>query len=192
MRTAVYVRVSTEDQSVSMQLHAISSFMQLKGIPMYCLYQDEGYSGATDDRPALKQLKNDLNQGHIEFLVIWKLDRLFRNLSKLLAFVESLKEQNVKFASVQDNIDMSTPIGMCYMGIFGSIAQFERETIRERVIAGIKAAKARNVKFGPHIKIGNEIKTKAKELRQTGMTYKLIANELKISESMAYKIIKGV
>lgn len=190
MKTAVYMRVSTDDQSISMQKQEISTFLENRGITDAQIYSDEGISGVTDDRPHLKALKNDLKLGKIELLVIWKLDRLFRSLTQLLAFLNELKERNVKLISIKDNIDLTTPSGVLMMQLIGAFAEFERNIIMERTRAGQKAAKARGVKFGRPTKIGTALEHKILELRNQGLTFKKISNALGVSEASACYVVK--
>jgi len=98
-------------------------------------------SGARDDRPGLKACLDDLRQGDV--LVVWKLDRLGRSLPHLLAIVTDLKRRGVAFRSLTEQMDTTTPHGELLFGIFGSLAQYERALTRERVVAGLAAAKRR-------------------------------------------------
>ena len=141
-----YMRVSSADdrQSVDLQRDALT----VAGVDGRHLHQDKA-SGARDDRPGLKACLNDLRQGDV--LVVWKLDRLGRSLPHLLAIVTDLKNRGVAFRSLTEQMDTTTPHGELLFGIFGSLAQYERALTRERVIAGLAAAKRRGRKGGrPH------------------------------------------
>jgi DNA invertase Pin-like site-specific DNA recombinase len=138
-----YMRVSTADerQSVDLQRDALVA----AGIDERHLHQDKA-SGARDDRPGLKACLADLRSGDI--LVVWKLDRLGRSLSHLLRIVTELKERGVAFRSLTEQMDTTTPHGEFLFNIFGSLAQYERALITERVNAGLAAAKRRGRKGG--------------------------------------------
>ena len=133
-----YMRVSTADerQSVDLQRDALVA----AGVDEPHLHQDRA-SGAKDDRPGLKACLADLRQGDI--LIVWKLDRLGRSLSHLLTIITDLKNRGVAFRSITEQMDTTTPHGEFLFNVFGSLAQFERALIRERVNAGLAAAKRR-------------------------------------------------
>ena len=130
-----YMRVSTTDdrQSVDLQRDALIA----AGVDERHMHWDRA-SGARDDRPSLKACTADLRAGDV--LVVWKLGR---SLSQLLTIVTTLKERGVVFRSLTEQMDMTTPHGEFLFNIFGSLAQFERALITERVNAGIAAARRR-------------------------------------------------
>ncbi|MBN9038257.1 MAG: recombinase family protein [Rhizobiales bacterium] len=138
-----YMRVSTSDerQSVDLQRDALIG----AGIDERHLHQDRA-SGARDDRPGLKACMKDLRAGDV--LVVWKLDRLGRSLSHLIRIVEELKERGVAFRSLTEAIDTTTSHGAFLFNLFGSLAEYERALITERVNAGLAAARRRGRKGG--------------------------------------------
>ncbi len=190
MKTAVYVRVSTEKQSCEMQLQAIKQFLQLKGITNVQVYQDVGESGSKESRPAFNTLLNDIKQGKVETLCIYKLDRLFRSLSHLLEYIKLFGKHGVKFISVQENIDLTTPQGMLMVHMLGAFAEFERSIIIERTKSGVATARQRGKKLGAPITIPIEVKTKVLELRQNGLSYRQIGLECGMATSKAYTIVQ--
>ena len=133
-----YMRVSTADerQSVDLQRDALVA----AGVDERHLHQDRA-SGAKDDRPGLKACLADIRHGDI--LIVWKLDRLGRSLSHLLTIITDLKKRGVAFRSITEQMDTTTPHGEFLFNVFGSLAQFERALITERVNAGRAAAKRR-------------------------------------------------
>lgn len=133
-----YMRVSSTDerQSVDLQRDALTS----AGVDERHLHQDKA-SGARDDRPGLKACLEDLRNG--DCLVVWKLDRLGRSLPHLLSIVADLKKRGVAFRSLTEQMDTTTPHGELLFAIFGALAQYERSLTRERVVAGLAAAKRR-------------------------------------------------
>ncbi len=188
---AAYIRVSTENQSPESQLQAIRQFLQLKGITDYKIYQDIGESGSKESRPSFNELLNDIKQGKVETLVIYKLDRLFRSLSHLLSYLKLFSEYQVKFSSVQESIDLTTPQGVLMAQLLGAFAEFERSLIIERTKAGLRATKVNGQKLGAPIKITLETRTKVLELRTQGFSYNEIAKQCNISNSMAHQIVKS-
>jgi DNA invertase Pin-like site-specific DNA recombinase len=138
-----YTRVSSADErrSVDLQRDALIA----AGVDERHLYVDKA-SGARDDRPGLKACLAFLKAGDV--LVVWKLDRLGRSLSHLLAIVADLKARGIAFRSLTEQMDTTTPHGELLFSIFGALAQYERALTRERVIAGLAAAKRRGRKGG--------------------------------------------
>lgn len=133
-----YMRVSSDSdrQSTDLQRDALIS----AGIDPRHLFEDHA-SGAKDERVGLSQALEFVRAGDV--LVVWKLDRLGRSLSHLLSIVTSLKDKRVAFRSLTENLDTTTPSGEFLFQVFGALAQYERALIRERVTAGLAAARKR-------------------------------------------------
>lgn len=129
-----YARISTKDQNLALQIDALTK----AGCEKF--YQDVA-SGARSERPALNEMIHNLRSGDV--LVIWKLDRLGRSLNHLISLVNDLMEKKVGLQSLQDPIDTTTPHGRLSFNLFASLAEFERDLIRERTQAGLSAARAR-------------------------------------------------
>jgi DNA invertase Pin-like site-specific DNA recombinase len=135
-----YARVSTDDQTPALQLVALTK------AGCKAIFKDNGLSGATTKRPALRRCLNKLEQG--DTLVVWKLDRLGRSLRDLIVMLDDLKDRGVKFHSLTEAIDTTTATGRAMWQMIGVLAELERSLISERTRAGVKAAKGRGVKFG--------------------------------------------
>ena len=133
-----YMRVSSADdrQSVDLQRDALIAV----GVDERHLHTDRA-SGARDDRPGLRACLTELRSG--DLLVVWKLDRLGRSLSHLLKVIEELRGRGVGFRSLTEQMDTTTPHGEFLFNLFGSLAQYERALIQERVNAGLAAARSR-------------------------------------------------
>ena len=133
-----YMRVSTDNerQTTDLQRDALIT----AGVDPRHLFEDKA-SGARDDRPGLKQCLEYLKAG--DTLVVWKLDRLGRSLSHLLTIVEDLRKNGVAFRSLTEGMDTTTPHGELLFHLFGALAQYERALTKERVNAGLAAAKRR-------------------------------------------------
>jgi DNA invertase Pin-like site-specific DNA recombinase len=133
-----YMRVSSSDdrQSVDLQRDALIS----AGVDERHLQEDKA-SGAKDDRPRLKACLADLRDG--DCLVVWKLDRLGRSLTHLLSIITELKGRGIAFRSLTEQMDATTPHGELLFSIFVALAQYERSLTRERIVAGLAAAKRR-------------------------------------------------
>src|SRR5204863_345187 len=111
-------------------------------------YVDRGVSGAKDRRPALDELVTDARRRRFDVVVCWRLDRLGRNLKHLITLLEELQALGVAFVSLAEGIDATTPAGKLQMHILGAIAEFERERIRERVLAGLQRARSQGTRLG--------------------------------------------
>src|SRR3981081_124119 len=135
MKAAIYARVSTLDQQPENQLQELRRYAEARGWTAV-EYVDRGVSGAKDRRPALDQLVKDAKRRKVDVLVCWRLDRLGRNLKHLITLLDDLHALGVAFVSLAEGIDATTPAGKLQMHILGAIAEFERERIRERVVAG--------------------------------------------------------
>jgi len=129
-----YVRVSTLEQNVDPQID------QLKQAGCERIFRDKA-SGAKTERPGLQEALDFLREG--DMLVVWRLDRLGRSLRHLLETVGKLEERGIGFRSLQESIDTTTSGGRLIFHIFGALAEFERNLIRERTMAGLRAARAR-------------------------------------------------
>lgn len=137
-----YARVSTDDQSLDLQLDA------LRRAGCTHTYTDYGISGTGFERPGLKAAIEALTPG--DCLVVWRLDRLGRSLTRLIQLVDKLGHMNVQFHSLNENIDTSSSGGRLVFHIMGALAEFERALISERTRAGMQAARARGLHVGRH------------------------------------------
>ena len=147
MKAAIYARVSTVDQEPENQLQELRRYVEARGWTA-TEYVDRGVSGAKDRRPALDQLLTDAKRRRFDVLVCWRLDRLGRNLKHLITLLEDLHALGIAFVSLAEGIDATTPAGKLQMHILGAIAEFERERIRERVLAGLQRARTQGTRLG--------------------------------------------
>lgn len=177
-----YARVSTQDQSLALQEDA------LKKIGCDKVFTDVA-SGSKSSRSGLDDAIKYLREGDI--LVVWKLDRLGRSLKHLIEVINSLSSQNIGFKSIQENIDTTTSGGKLIFHIFGALAEFERELIRERTQAGLSAARARG-RLGGRPKLMDSRKvTMAKALfNDKNTTIKEICKTLGVSRATLYRYLK--
>jgi DNA invertase Pin-like site-specific DNA recombinase len=139
-----YARVSTDDQNLNLQKDA------LKEAGCTRVFEDI-MSGSKDKRPGLTDALGYVREG--DTLVVWRLDRLGRDLKHLIEVVEVLQQRGIGFKSLQESIDTTTSAGKLIFHIFCSLAEFERQVIRERTMAGLKAAKARGRNGGRRHKL---------------------------------------
>lgn len=179
-----YARVSTADQKLDMQLDA------LKAAGCDKIYKEK--ISAAKERPELAKVLKVIKRGDV--LVVWKLDRLGRSLRHLIDTVNALEDAGVKFISLNDNINTQTAQGRLIFNIFASLAEFERDIIRERTNAGLTAARARGRKGGrpPGLSTETQLKVRyAKELYENKETpVKDICKKLSISRKTLYRWLK--
>ena len=180
-----YARVSTKDQSLDLQVDA------LKDAGCEQLFQEVA-SGAKTARPVLDDLLSRLRAGDV--LVIWKLDRLGRSLKHLVTLTAELLEREIGLISLNDPIDTTTPQGRLVFNIFASLAEFERELIRERTQAGLKAARARGRKGGRPPGLSKEAQQKAMAAealyREGKLSVRQICDQLSISRPTLYAYLR--
>lgn len=147
MRAAIYARVSTPDQDPDNQLLELRRYVGARHwVPTE--YVDRGVSGSKDRRPALDQLMSDARRRKVDVVVVWRLDRFGRNLRHLITAIDELNAVGVAFVSLGENIDTTSPTGRLLLGVMASFAEFERERIRERVLAGLHRARTQGKRLG--------------------------------------------
>ena len=173
-----YMRVSSTDdrQSVDLQRDALLA----AGVDDRHFYSDKA-SGARDDRPGLKACLAYLKEG--DSLVVWKLDRLGRSLPHLLSIVTDLKDHGVAFCSLTEQMDTTTPHGELLFSLFGALAQYERALTRERVMAGLAAAKRRGRHGGRPPTIDAEMMEQIKIALDGGASKASICRSFKVARS---------
>jgi DNA invertase Pin-like site-specific DNA recombinase len=147
-RVAIYVRVSTEEQSTLAQENKLTAYAQNRGWQVARIYRDQGFSGAVEKRPALDELMRDCRRRRWNVCLVWKFDRFARSLRQLVSALELFRSFGVDFVSCTECIDTSVPAGELVFQIFGAIAQFERSLIGERVRSGIAQARRVGKRIG--------------------------------------------
>src|SRR5688572_9945279 len=141
MKVGLYVSVSSQDQHPEYQLAELRQYVAARGWTA-TEYVDHGVSGSSDRRPALDQLTADVRRHKVQAVVCWRLDRLGRNLRHLVLLLDEWQSRGVAFVTLGEGIDTSTPAGRLVAGVLGSIAEFERSRIQERIVAGLARARA--------------------------------------------------
>ena len=180
-----YARVSTRDQSVALQVDA------LKDAGCAKVYT-EVVSGAATERPILTKLLDEVRPGDI--IVVWKLDRLGRSLKHLIETVNLLLQKDVGIKSLNDPIDTTTPQGRLVFNLFASLAEFERDVIRERTQAGLSAARARGRTGGRPKGLPQQAQSTACAAetlyREGKLSAQEIAAQLNIAKSTLYSYLR--
>ncbi len=177
-----YARISTHEQNLDMQIDALTKAGCGRIIT-------DKLNGSITDRPGLEELFKYLRDG--DTVVVWRLDRLGRSLKHLLSLINTFHEMNVKFVCLQEAIDTSTTTGQLFFQIFGALAEFERNLIRERTLAGLKAARARGRLGGRPKKLNESKRAIAVSLyNNREHTVKQICAMANVSAPTLYKYIK--
>lgn len=178
-----YVRISTNDQNLDLQISAMTQ----AGITK--IFRDEGVSGSLASRPGLDAAREYLREG--DTLVVWKLDRLGRNTRNLITLIEELEEQGVGFHSLTEGLDTRGPFGKVVLTVLAALAAFERDQLIERTQAGLAAARAKGNIGGRPRKLDNKAASFAREMRDTGkFTVTELAAQLNVSVPTIYRYLK--
>ena len=135
MRAAIYARVSTNNgQDPHMQIRELREYCERRGWEIAGEYVDAGVSGAKEHRPQLDVLLAACRKRRVDAVVVYRYDRFARSLRQLVNALEEFRSLGIEFISLHEGVDTSTPNGRLVFGIFASIAEFERELIRDRVV----------------------------------------------------------
>jgi len=189
MRAALYSRVSTTVQNVQPQIDEMREYCVRRGLQITGEYSDHGVSGSKDSRPALNRLMADANSRKFDVVLVWRIDRFGRSLKHLVNALAELGAVGVAFISLRDNLDLGTPTGRLMFQIIGAMAEFERELIRERVIAGQQRAMARGTRFGRPLVIVDVERIRA--ARAKGTSWQAIAQEIGVGVATVYRRAGG-
>jgi DNA invertase Pin-like site-specific DNA recombinase len=149
-RAALYLRVSTDNQTVDNQRLALEQVAAHRGWHIVETYTDHGISGAKsrDKRPAFNAMCNDATQGKLDVVMAWSVDRLGRSLQDLVVFLNELRDLKVDLFLHKQGMDTTTASGRMLFQMCGVFAEFEREMIRDRINAGLARARKNGVKLG--------------------------------------------
>src|SRR5215831_13933505 len=176
-----YARVSTDAQETHLQLDALHRAKCSR------IYQEKA-SGATAERPELLRLLDNARQGDV--VIVWKLDRLARSLRQLIDTMALFHERGVELHSLTENINTTTPSGKLTFHLFAALAEFERDLLRQRVTAGLYAARQRGRVGGRPKALTAEDLKKARALLRSGEFTKVqVAKELKVSRHTLWRAL---
>jgi DNA invertase Pin-like site-specific DNA recombinase len=192
-RAALYVRVSTDAQTVENQIRELRQIAERRGWDVAEVYNDAGISGAKgrNGRPGLDSMLNDASRRKFDVVMAWAIDRLGRSLIDLLDTIQHLEACGVDLYLDQQSIDTTTPMGRLVFQVTGAFAEFERTMIRQRIKAGLKRAVAQGVKLGrPKIDITTERKVRQQLARGEGILK--VAKSLGIGTGTVQRIANEV
>lgn len=170
-----YVRVSTEEQHLDLQLDA------LEAAGCMCIFEDNGISAVAKKRLGFEAAMAALKEGDV--FIIWKMDRAFRSLRHALDVLEDFEQRGIQFCSLTDQIDTTTPMGKCMYQIRNAFAELERNLISERTKAGMAAAKKRGAHIGRPRKLSPaKIELAKAELdKNPSLTLEALSKRMKVS-----------
>ena len=187
-RIAIYARVSTNQQTCENQLTELRAVADRAGYQIVAEFLDEGISGAKgrQNRPALDRMLKECNRRRFDLVMCWDISRLGRSVQNLIEIMNELQSLKVDLFFLQQGMDTSTASGRMMFSVFGALAEYERELIRERVLAGQARAKAAGVKFGRPRTITENTKQAIRLMRDQGVGIRKIARTLGIGVSTCY------
>lgn len=183
-RLVGYARVSTAEQSLDMQIEVLSK----AGVHSDHLHIEK-VSAARSKRPKLEWALKTLRPG--DTFVVWRLDRMGRNLADLQSKMDIITGEGARFLSLTENIDTTTPLGKLYFQLAGAFAEFERNVIVERTRSGVREAMAKGTKFGVDRKLSDKQLAQAQKWRDAGVPVRTIANRLSVSHATIYDWTAG-
>jgi len=187
-KAAIYARVSTQNhgQDPHLQVSEIREHCARRGWQIIGEYVDEGVSGAKDSRPELNRLLADARRRRFDVLAVYRYDRFARSLRQLVNALEEFRSLGIEFVSLHEGVDTSTPNGRLIFGIFASIAEFERELIRDRVRSGLRNARAKGKTLGRPRAHVDPLRIQA--LRSQGLSWRAVARELGVGVGTLYRM----
>jgi DNA invertase Pin-like site-specific DNA recombinase len=188
-RVGLYARVSTvHGQDPEVQLLELRSYCQRRGFEIAEEFVDKGISGSRERRPGLDRLMVACRKRLLDAVVVYRYDRFARSLRQLVNALEEFRSLDIDFVSIHEGVDTSTPNGRLVFGIFASIAEFERELIRDRVRSGIAAARSRGRKLGrPRLELD---RARIARLRVSGASVRAISEQLGISLGSVHRALQ--
>ncbi len=187
---ALYARVSTDDQHPEIQLTDLRAYAKRRDVEA-TEYVDHGVSGQRNRRPALDRMLQAARRQEVSAVVVVRLDRLARSLAHMARLGEELKELDVELVSLREGIDTRTPTGRAMFGMCGVFAQLEGDLIRDRTVAGLKAAQRRGVKLGRPKALGRSQHQRVLRLRRAGHSVRAIAEQLGVGVATVHRAIKA-
>jgi DNA invertase Pin-like site-specific DNA recombinase len=186
-KAALYARVSTTAQDPTVQFLELREFCHRRGFQIAAEFVDKGISGSREQRPALDRLMVACRKRQVDAVVVYRYDRFARSLRQLVNALEEFRCLGVDFISIHEGVDTSTPNGRLVFGIFATIAEFERELIRDRVRSGLAAAKAAGKHIGrPRVTVDA---ARIACMRRDGLSWSAITRKTGISKGTAQRAV---
>ncbi|MHC4535418.1 MAG: recombinase family protein [Planctomycetota bacterium] len=192
--TAIYMRVSTASQNTDLQKDTLYAYAQRSDLNITAEYLDIAVSGRKEGRPQLKKLMTAARNQRFDCVLVWKFDRFARSVQHLLSALAEFNHLGIRFISVSDQVDTSSPMGKAMFTLIGAMAELESSLISERVKAGMAAAKARGKKLG-RPKTPDDLVREITDLAEkTDLSINKIRDRIsgKVSRAVVGQIVKSV
>jgi DNA invertase Pin-like site-specific DNA recombinase len=198
-KVAIYYRVSTERQDLDSQRNAVEKW--ISDLPLekqpkkITVFQDEGISGKTTNRPGFQAMLDAAYASKVDTIIVYRLDRFSRNATTAIKLLLNLDESGVAFISVTQpvlNLGHENPFRRTMLAAFAEIAEIERDTIVARVRAGLDAARKRGVRLGAPFKVNDERRDEAYAFKAQGLSYRDIAKRMELSIGTVHKLLKTI
>jgi DNA invertase Pin-like site-specific DNA recombinase len=188
-RAAIYVRVSTDKQTVQNQVQALRQIAERRGWQVVEQYSDAGISGSKgrDGRPGLDQMLKDASRRKFDVIMAWAIDRLGRSLIDLLGTIQTLEASSVDLYLDQQSIDTTTPAGKLMFQVTGAFAEFERSMIRQRVHAGLKRAVEQGKQLG-RPKVSATVEERIRKLLRDGVGINTTARKVGVGNGTVQRV----
>jgi DNA invertase Pin-like site-specific DNA recombinase len=190
-RCALYSRVSTDKQNCLNQILEMTEYTKRSNLEIVKTYTDDAVSSKTEisKRTQLSQLLSDATSRKYDVLVVSSIDRLARNTKECIEIVNHLNELKIDIVFLRESVDTRTISGRMIFQVFSSLAEYEREMIRSRIMSGLTRAREQGKKLGRKTKINDSLITAVRLLRDKDMSIKNISKELSIGVGTVYKIL---
>lgn len=192
-RVAIYLRVSTADQTTENQRIQLEEYARQRGWEVVQVYDDSGYSaGAGKRRPAFNGLAEDMKRDAFDVILGWKLDRMFRSTAEAMKFLPEMERYGVDLCLMTQPIDTTQPAGKLFYTMLAAFAEFERETIVERVKIGMERARRQGKQIGRQPSVPPGVRAAVADGRRQGKTFRQLRDEFKLGMGTVQEIVKGM
>jgi len=191
LRAAIYARVSTTDQNNALQIRELTEYAERRGWEVNGVYQDQ-LSGTAASRPGLDRLMADARRRRFDIVLVWKLDRFGRSLLHCVSTIQELTNLGIRFIAVSQGLDTdrSSPTSQLLTHILAAVAQFERELIRERVMAGMAHARKQGKQIGRPQKVFD--RDELVRLRRQGQSIEKIARQMRLGAGTVVRALQSL
>ena len=191
-RVVIYGRVSTHDQTTDNQTNKLNEIVGRNNGELIDTYLDKGISGAKgrDKRPEFDRMCKDMIRRRFDRILVWDVSRLGRSLQHLIEFLSDVQSVGCDLYIHQQGLDTSTPSGRMMFQMVGVFAEFERSMISDRVKLGLERVRKEGKKLGQPTKISEDLISKIWTLKDGGQGLKTITDQVPVSRSTVYKVLK--
>ena len=191
-RCVLYSRVSTQNQQCLNQVIEMTEYTKRSELEIVKTYQDDSTSSRKEisQRTQLSQMLSDANLRKFDVLVVSSIDRLARNTKECIEIVNHLNELKIDIVFLRESVDTRTSVGKMIFHVFSSLAEYEREMIRQRIMIGLNRAREQGKKLGRKTKVNDSLCSAVKLLREQNLSIKKISTELKIGIGTTMKILE--